>query len=114
MHTSKLMTYVHFVIYCPPEYEEKIKQALWNAGAGKWGNYTCYSFTSEGISTWMPLPGSNPHEGKEGEISNVKEKRIETICLEGVVDDVIIAVKKVHPYETPAIEIYKLENDLKK
>ncbi|MBI4441591.1 hypothetical protein HY639_05465 [Candidatus Woesearchaeota archaeon] len=104
------MDYVRIVIYCPPDAEESIKHALWDNGAGTLGKYACYSFISDGTSTWKPLAGATPTLGEPGKLSTVHEKRIETICPAALVQNVITAVRKVHPYEMPVIEVYRLEN----
>ena len=98
------------IVYCQREYEQQIKQAMWNAGAGRWGKYECYSFTTEGMSTWKPLQGAQPHIGAQDKLTEIKELRIETICGEECLQQVLDAIKKAHPYETPAIEVYKIED----
>jgi len=44
-----------------------------------------------------------------GEVSREPEDRIEMICPEEKLNAVVAAIKKVHPYETPAIDVYKVE-----
>lgn len=102
------MQYVRVIVFSPPAFEKKIKKALWDAGAGKYGNYKQYSFTSEGISTWTPLLAARPARGNQDVLTVSKEKRIETVCPEDKIQDVLTAIKKVHPYEMPAIEIYTM------
>ncbi len=55
--------------------------------------------------TWRPLPGSNPYDGKVGEISVVDEIRLEFAVKEKDLKAVIAAISDVHPYEEPAIDV---------
>lgn len=58
----------------------------------------------------MPLEGANPYIGEKNKIENVYEKKIEFICEKDKVNNVIKAIKSVHPYEEVVIEIYELIN----
>jgi hypothetical protein len=97
------------VVFAPEGYADKIREAMGNAGAGKIGNYSHCFFTTKGIGTFKPLDGANPVIGEIGKIEEVKEDRIETVCEPGRLNDVIKAIKKVHPYEEPAIDVYLID-----
>ncbi|MFB0524606.1 MAG: Nif3-like dinuclear metal center hexameric protein [Phycisphaerae bacterium] len=62
----------------------------------------------------MPLQGAKPAIGKKGKLEKVPEIRFETIVLEEKLDEVIAAMKKAHPYETPAFDVFKLYQSLHK
>ena len=79
-----------------------------DAGAGKMGNYTHNAFITSGFGNWKSEEGARPFIGKVGEVSREPEDRIETICQEEKLNKVVAAIKKVHPYETPAIDVYKI------
>jgi hypothetical protein len=100
--------FVKIVVYAPVPHAEKIREALAKAGAGHIGNYDFCSFSVKGIGRFRPLKGAKPHIGKQGRIEKVAEERIETICPKKFLKQVLAAVKKVHPYEEPAIDVYPL------
>ena len=96
----------HLIIYVPLSHAQSVRDALASAGAGKIGNYDSSSFSSRGIGRFRPLKGANPHIGSVGKIEEVEEERIEVVVPEGVdVTKIVAAVRKVHPYEEPAIHI---------
>jgi hypothetical protein len=78
------------------------------AGAGRIGNYTFCSFSTKGVGRFKPEKGALPKIGKVGKLEKVKEERIEMICEMRKLKKVIAAIKKVHPYETPAVDVYPL------
>lgn len=91
--------------YVPESDAELVKMTMFHAGAGKIGNYDCCSFETFGIGQFRPLPGSNPFIGLVGELEKVRELRIEMVCEDAVIKEVILAMKKNHPYEMPAYDI---------
>jgi len=105
------MSFVKVAIYTPLSYADKVRKALGEAGAGHVGKYDYCSFSVKGTGRFRPLPGSNPQIGEEGKVEEVAEERIETIVENDKLEGVLAAVKKVHPYEEPAIDVYPLLND---
>jgi len=99
---------VKIVIYTPVSHAGKIRDALAKSGAGHIGNYDACSFSAKGIGRFRPLKGAKPFIGKQGEVEEVAEERIETICPKKNIKKVLTAVKKAHPYEEPAIDVYPL------
>ncbi len=98
------------VCFCPIDYIDNVRSALFKAGAGKIGNYDSCSYISDGIGTFKPLSGSNPFIGKENKLHNEIEKRIEVIIPDYHLKNAITAMKNAHPYEEPAYDIYNLNN----
>ena len=82
--------------------------ATGEAGAGRIGNYDYCSFTSKGTGRFRPLAGARPAIGEVGQLEDVVEERIEMVCAERFLKDVLAAIRRVHPYEEPAIDIYPL------
>ena len=78
------------------------------AGAGMIGKYTNCTFSTKGIGRFLPEEGALPSIGEVGKIEEVLEERIETVCIESKLEDVLQAIKKVHPYEEPATDVYLL------
>lgn len=56
-------------------------------------------------SYWRPLEGTDPYIGKAGEISCEPEIKAEVTVFKEKVDETIEAIKKVHPYEEPVINV---------
>lgn len=102
--------YVKLVIYVPKEDKDKILKKLFSLGAGNFGNYDSYSFVNEGTTTFRALDNSAPTKGKKNKITKIKEVRIETICKENEYALIIKEIRKIHPYEEPAICVYKIED----
>ena len=102
------MTFCKIEIFIPETHLDVLQKALIECDAGHIGNYdACLSY-SRVISTWRPLEGSNPYSGTIGEISHVQELKVEVTCRGEQIDDVIAAVRKIHPYEEPVINVIPL------
>ena len=97
-------------VYAPENSVEKVKLALFDAGAGKMGNYDCCCWQTEGIGQFRPLQNSTPAIGSLNEVEHVKEVKIELVCEDDLVKTVIQAMKQSHPYEEPAFDVWKLED----
>ena len=100
--------YYKIVVFVPVKNADALRKTLANAGAGHIGNYDFCSFSTKGIGRFRPGANTNPHIGSEGKIEEVEEERIETICPKDKIKEVLAAVKKVHPYEEPAIDVYEV------
>lgn len=97
------------VVYVPVANADEVREAIGNAGGGKIGNYSHCSFSSRGMGRFLPLEGANPTIGEVGKMEAVEEEKIETVMEEEFLAPVISAMKKVHPYEEVAYDVYKLE-----
>ena len=98
------------VVTAPLTHADIVREAIGNAGGGKIGKYSHCSFSTRGQGRFIPLNGANPHIGSIGTFEVVEEERIEVTVNEGVLEDVIQAMKRVHPYEEVVYDVYKLEN----
>lgn len=96
--------------FVPEEHKEKVKAAMFSAGAGKIGLYDACSFEISGVGQFRALPGSQPFIGEQNKIERVAEYKVEMVCDNVHVSKVIQALKSTHPYETPAYEVFKMEN----
>lgn len=99
---------VKIVVFVPGSHADKVRQALGKAGAGFVGNYSHTSFSVKGVGHFLPLTGAHPSIGQIGKLTEVKEERIETVCYKEDLEEIIKAVKEVHPYEEVALDIYPL------
>ncbi|HQO09645.1 MAG TPA: Nif3-like dinuclear metal center hexameric protein [Clostridiales bacterium] len=99
------------VVYCPAGSEEKIKSAVDYAGGAVIGNYDHCYFSASGEGDFRPGEGADPFIGKKGKIEKVKEIRIETVASAWNKDKIVSAIKSVHHYEEPVIDVYPLDNN---
>ena len=98
------------VTYVPHAYADKVRDALFGAGAGKIGRYDRCSFNVEGYGTFRPLEGAHPFAGKQGETHREAETRISVVFPPHIQASLVSALYASHPYEEPAWEIYDLVN----
>lgn len=105
-------TDVKLEIFTPPEYVLKIRDELARVGAGVIGDYDHCAAVTPVRGYFRPVEGAHPFEGAVGEISEVEEYKLEVNCRRELVRDVIRAVKSVHPYEQPLINVIPLANYL--
>ncbi|HTY13141.1 MAG TPA: hypothetical protein VMD02_03020 [Candidatus Omnitrophota bacterium] len=96
------------IVFVPRSYLKPISEALFAAGAGRIGNYDHCMFYSDGIGTFRPLKGARPYKGKAGRLAKVKEDRLEIFVPGKIKNKVIAAMKKAHPYESPAYDVIEL------
>jgi dinuclear metal center YbgI/SA1388 family protein len=99
------------VTYTVPENAEKVRNALFEAGAGTIGNYDHCSFNSDGFSTYIPNENSNPAIGEKGKMTIGNEIRIEVTFKKHQQDGILKALFDNHIYEEVAYEIYGLLNE---
>jgi len=100
--------YVTLIISVPESHANNVREAMGKAGAGKIGNYAYCSYSQKGIGRFMPTQGANPHLGSINSIETVIEERIETVCHQDILEDVIEVIKKAHPYEELVIDMYPI------
>ncbi len=102
--------YKKVVVYVPQSFAEKVRDALFSAGAGTIGNYQYCSFTQEGKGTFHPLDNAHPYIGKVGSTETVHENKVEVLVMPDKLSSVISAIYATHPYEEPAFDILPLDN----
>ncbi len=98
------------VTYTIPENVEKVRNGLFDAGAGNIGNYEDCSFTSQGIGTYMGNENSNPEIGERFEFVEAKEIKIEVTFEKHLQRKILQSLFSNHFYEEVAYEIYDLQN----
>jgi hypothetical protein len=101
---------VKIVVFVPDENLRTVQDAMWEAGAGQIGNYDCASFRSSGTGTFRPNEQANPHIGKQGELEQVEEWRLEVIAPQSSQNQIVAAMKAAHPYEEVAYDVIALQN----
>ena len=99
---------VKLVVYVPETHANIVREAIGKTGAGIVGDYKYCSFSVKGIGRYIPMESAHPFIGKVGKLEEVVEERIETVCYKKDLNKIIKAIKKIHPYEEVAIDVYPL------
>jgi hypothetical protein len=94
------------VVFVPPEALEPVREALFAAGGGRIGNYERCSWYCEGTGTFRALPGADPAVGELGREERVAERRLEIVFPEERQAEIVAALRRSHPYEEPAFDVY--------
>lgn len=97
-------------VFVPEGAADQVKRAMFEAGAGKIGDYDHCCWQVLGQGQFRPLAGSSPCIGRQDEIETVDEYRIEMVCADAYIKNAVAALKRSHPYEEPAYDVWKLEN----
>lgn len=100
--------YCKLEIFIPETHLGVLQKALQSVDAGHIGNYDCCLSYSPVTGCWRPLEGTSPYLGSTGEISAEPELKVEVACLTERVNETVDAVKRVHPYEEPVINVIPL------
>lgn len=100
--------YFKLEIFIPETHFAELRKALQSVDAGHIGNYDCCLSYSRVIGTWRPLSGTDPFIGDEGLISEEEELKVEVTVKGRRLDETIAAIKEVHPYEEPVINVIEL------
>ncbi|EFR96919.1 NIF3 domain protein, partial [Listeria ivanovii FSL F6-596] len=103
--------YCKIAVYVPENDLEAVRLALVNNGAGKIGTeYSECTFQTDGIGSFKPSSNAKPTIGKKGQLTNTPEVKIEAVFPEHLTETITKAVRIAHPYEEPAMDVYRLEN----
>jgi dinuclear metal center YbgI/SA1388 family protein len=101
---------IKLVTFIPESSLDKVRDAVFSAGAGVIGNYDSCGFTVSGTGSFRGNENTNPYVGEKGKMHLEKEVRFETILFAHLKDQVLKALLDVHPYEEVAYDLYPLEN----
>ncbi|AFH48032.1 Hypothetical protein IALB_0320 [Ignavibacterium album JCM 16511] len=99
------------VVFVPVGFTEKVAEAIHNNGGGIIGEYSNCSFRLIGKGTFRGSDKSNPSIGEKGKLEFVDEVRLEILVNNFDLPGVISSMKKAHPYEEVAYDIYPLKNE---
>lgn len=108
------MSRVKIVTFVPVPNADEVRKALGDAGTGKIGEYSYCSYSVLGKGRFTPSEKANPTIGEHNKPEIVEEERIEVTCGRDNAKAAIATMKKVHPYEEVAFDIYPLleESDI--
>ncbi|MCJ1448685.1 MAG: hypothetical protein MMC23_009202 [Stictis urceolatum] len=102
------------IFFTPRSSLQGCKTAIFAAGAGHYpgpGGYTECAWTSMGTGQFRPGDAAKPNIGSVGALEEVEEARVETLCVgQECLMGAVEALKRAHPYEEPAYEVYRLED----
>ena len=96
------------VVFVPAESLDAVRDALFDAGAGRIGDYERCSWYTQGTGTFRGGEGTSPSVGEAGREQRVAELRLETVFPAERQDEVLAALRRAHPYEEPAFDVYEL------
>jgi hypothetical protein len=96
------------VVFVPREALDTVREAVFAAGAGRIGEYTRCSWYVAGTGTFLGGEGTDPTVGERGREERVAELRLETVFPAELHEEVIAALRRAHPYEQPAFDVYAL------
>lgn len=99
---------VKVVVFVLQTHADKVRAAIGDSGGGNIGNYSHNSFSIKGIGRFKPGKRAKPAIGEVGKLEEVEEDRVEFICERKNAKTVLEAVRKVHPYEEVAFDVYPL------
>ena len=105
--------YLEVAVHVPLNDAQTVRDAMAEAGAGKLGDYTECTYNIEGKGTFRPCDGAHPFLGERGKLETVDEVRVSAICSESDLSVVLSEIRRVHPYEEPAISAICLRDPQK-
>ncbi|MFT7860343.1 MAG: NGG1p interacting factor NIF3, partial [Sulfurimonas sp.] len=92
--------------FVPANEKEKVKQALFDIGVGRYENYECCSWETLGRGQFKPVKNANPAIGELDKLEVLDEYKVEMICKKELIEEAIKTLKKAHPYEEVAYEVF--------
>lgn len=95
------------ITFIPQHQVDEVAEALYQAGAGRIGHYSHCGFHTRGKGTFFPLEGARPAIGRQGRLEQVEEIRLETVVRSDRIQAVVAALRRAHPYETPAFDVFR-------
>jgi len=95
--------------YVPESHLEEVKQAVFEAGGGRIGDYEHCAWQVLGLGQFRPLAGSQPFIGSQDTLESVAEYRVELVCSKESIEAAVAALRQAHPYEEPALDVVRLE-----
>lgn len=102
---------VKLEIFIPEDHVARLREVVAAAGAGVIGKYDHCCSVTQVRGYWRPLEGAAPYDGQVGEISEGHECKVEVNCPREIISLVIKAIRGVHPYEEPLINILPLMDE---
>lgn len=96
-----------FIFTVPIEQAQRVKEAIFAAGAGRIGHYERCCFEQVGWGYFRPMEGADPFIGAVNVDQKVQELRVEVLCEGQFMGAILSAFRQAHPYEVPAFDIFE-------
>ena len=87
---------------------EKVKKAVFDAGAGRVGHYDQCGWQTYGSGQFRPQDGSDPHVGQKGVTTRCPEIKVECVVEDDKIKEVVDALLAAHPYESVAYAAWQI------
>ena len=101
-------TYYKLIFFIPHDHKERVKEALFVQGAGRYQGYCRCAWETKGMGQFQPERDSQPYIGQADKLTQLEEYRVEVLCQASCLQQVITALLATHPYEVPAYEVYPI------
>ena len=102
------MSNVKLVWFVPEDALDVTREAVFDAGGGRIGDYVRCSWYTSGTGTFFGGASAEPAVGERGKDERVPELRVEVLVPQAKIRDAIVALVLAHPYEEPAYDVYPL------
>lgn len=99
---------VKLVWFVPEDALNATRDAVFDAGGGRIGEYERCSWYTAGTGTFQGGDETSPAVGERGREERVPELRVETVVPADRVENAVAALRAAHPYEEPAYDVYPL------
>ena len=96
------------VYFVPEDARDPTREACFAAGAGRIGAYEHCSWYTLGTGTFLAGEGADPAIGAVGEEERVQEYRVEMVVPAESLEPVLDALRRAHPYEEVAFDVFPL------
>ena len=103
-----IMAQLKFCFYVPQSHLEQVKEAVFAAGCGNIGAYSKCCWQIKGQGQFIAAESTNPFVGRVSELTQIEEFKVETVCDEKNIINVLAEFHQSHPYEEPAYEIFPM------
>lgn len=94
--------------FVPETALETVKTAVFATGAGQLGHYAACCFQTRGEGQFRPIAGAKPYLGSIDRLERVVEFKVELVCEDDLIRPAIEALRRSHPYEAPAFDVWRL------
>jgi len=98
------------IVFVPASHVEKVAVAIFESGGGIIGEYSNCSFRTEGEGTFKGSEKTSPSVGKKLNYEKVEEIKLEVLINSWEIEKIISAIRKVHPYEEMAYDVFPVNN----
>ncbi len=105
-------THAKLEIFIPETFVPPLLDALAEVGVGMIGHYDHCASLTRVRGQWRPLPGADPFDGQVGVLQTADEIKVEMNCARERIPAALDAIRRVHPYEQPVINVIPLANHL--